>query len=68
MLHGDCLVAEQLHFLALDDGVDVSGGELAELLLRLSALKLRVVFSAALLVLREGRMQLASDLDLLLLF
>ena len=68
MLRGDCLVAEQLHFLALDDGVDVSGGELAELLLRLSALKLRVIFSAALFVLREGRMQLASDLDLLLLF
>ena len=64
MLRGNRVVAEQLHNLAINDGVDVSGGELAELLLRLSTLKLRIIFSAALLVLREGHMQLTSDLGL----
>ena len=61
MLGCDRAVAEQLDLLAVDDGVDVGGAELAEALSDLVGLRQRVVLSLALLVLGEGLVELAGD-------
>ena len=61
MAAGDLLVAQELGLLAVDDGIDLGGAELAEMLLALAHCQLWVVLPPALLVLGEGLVQLGGD-------
>lgn len=61
MAAGDLLVAQELGLLAVDDGIDLGGAELAEMPLALAHCQLWVVLPPALLVLGEGLVQLGGD-------